>query len=351
MDVMNWTSEHMAFAMKTVKERFAMNSVAGHFAPHSWVDKMARTVPSNRFDYAARTVVDVENLNLYEPFAICNFTLAQMSEFGSMTGEMLTGEMAKQNKIVTTITRAASALARWHDFLFIVGLEPAHEAVPAREGVPAGEGVPAREAVPARKAVPAQKPADLPQGVVPRGVDTGRPVANSAPVSLRQAALQAERDLNDQPPIPIAGYSADPKKTTLNEGLVAAVYAAVLELESRGYYNTYHLVLGEVLWEELHRPTPGSMVLPKDRIEPTLLGGHCHRTTTLANDEALLASLDGLTFECVVAGSLDQYPRFDMLAPVTTPLETLYQYRVVEPFVPRIRENHAIVRLQIKQDA
>jgi len=313
MDVMNWTSEHTAFAMKTVKERFAMNSVAGHFAPNSWVDKMARTVPSNRFDYVARTVVDVETLNLYEPFALCNFTLAQMSEFSSMTGDMLAGEMAQQNKVVTTITRAASALARWHDYLFIVGLEPA------------------------------QKPETLPNGSAPIGVEMGRAAPNSVPVSLRRAAIGAEEDLKQQP-IPVVG----PK---LNEGLVAAVYAAVLELESRGYYNTYHLVLGQTLWEELHRPTQGSMVLPKDRIEPTLLGGHCHRTTTLEKEEALLASLDGSTFECVVAGGPDQNPRFDMLAPVTTDGETLYQYRVVEPFVPRIRENRAIVRLRVQPPA
>jgi len=311
MDMMNWDSEHMTFAMKIVKERFAMNSVAGHFAPHSWVDKMARTVSSNRFDYSSRIVVDDETLNLYEPFALCNFTLAQMNEFGSMTGEMLMGEMARQNKVVTTITRAASALARWHDFLFFVGLEPG------------------------------QKPDALPKGVVPPGVDTGKPITNTVPISLRQAALEAERNLRNKQPIPVIGPN-------LNEGLVTAVYGAVLELESRGYYNTYHLVLGEALWEELHRPTSGSMVLPKDRIEPTLLGGHCHRTTTLASDEALLASLDGPTFECVIAGSLDQHPRFDVLAPVTK-AETLYQYRVVDPFVPRIRENQAIVRLQVKQ--
>jgi hypothetical protein len=308
MDMMNWDAEHMNFAMKIVMERFALNSVAGHFAPHAMVDKMARTTPSNRFDYAGRIVVDDETLNLYEPFALCKFTLAQMNEFGSMTGEMLMGEMAMQNKIVTTITRAASALARWHDFLFFVGLEPG------------------------------QKPNQLPHGVVPPGVDTGRPITNTVPVSLRQAARQAETDLG-RSPVPVTGPA-------LNESLVNAVYRAVLELETRGYYNTYHLVLGESLWEELHRPTPGSLVLPKERIEPTLMGGHCHRTTTLPSDEALLASLDGSTFECVIAGSMDQHPRFDVLAPVTT-TETIYQYRVVEPFVPRIRENHAIVRLQI----
>jgi hypothetical protein len=313
MNLMNWDSGHMDLAMKIVKERFAMNSVAGHFAPQFWVDKMARAVPSNRFDYAKRTVVDDETLNLYEPFARCNFTLAQMNEFGSMTDDMLAGDMAMQNKVVATITRAASALARWHDFLFFVGLDSG------------------------------QKRADLSKDCVPIGVEMGRLIANTVPVSLQQAARQAEKDLDDSPMEVIGRKGID-----LNEGLVAAVYGAVLKLETRGYYNSYHLVLGEELWEELHRPTAGSMVLPKDRIEPTLLGGHCHRTTTLPKGEALLASLDGPTFECVVAGSVDQHPRFDVLAPVTND-ETLYQFRVVDPFVPRIRENQSIVRLQVKQ--
>jgi uncharacterized linocin/CFP29 family protein len=122
----------------------------------------------------------------------------------------------------------------------------------------------------------------------------GRAITNSVPVSLRQAAIQAEKDLNNnqENPVPVKGPE-------LNEGLVAAVYQAVLQLETRGYYTTYHLVLGETLWEILYRPTTGSLVLPRDRIEPTLIGGHIHRTTTLPSDEALIASLDGPTFECV----------------------------------------------------
>jgi hypothetical protein len=107
---MIWDADHMNLAMKIVRERFAMNSIAGHFAPPSMIDKMARTIPSNRFDYANRIAVDNETLNLHEPFARCNFTLAQVNEFSTLTGEMLTGEMAMQNRMITTITRAASAL-------------------------------------------------------------------------------------------------------------------------------------------------------------------------------------------------------------------------------------------------
>ena len=132
----------------------------------------------------------------------------------------------------------------------------------------------------------------------------------------------------------------------LNESLVAAVHTAVLQLETRGYFATYHLVLGDRLWEELSRPTPGSMVLPRDRIVSNLRGGDFHRTTTLPPDEALLASLDGPTFDYVVAGSLGQHPSFEALPTLVTS-ETLYQARVVERFAPRVRENQAIVRLQI----
>jgi len=217
--------------------------------------------------------------------------------------------MAMQNKMVTTITRAASALARWHDFLFFVGLEQGQQAK------------------------------DLPPGVIPPGVDVGKPVTNTVPVSLRQAAIQAEKDLNVGPVLV--------KGPALNEGLVAAVYQAVLQIEARGYYTTYHLVLGEGLWEELYRPTQGSLVLPRDRIEPTLMGGHIHRTTTLPRDEALLTSLDGPTFDCATAGSPDQQPSFEVLPTLVTS-ETLYQARVVEAFVPRIRENQAILRLKIE---
>lgn len=297
---MNWDAEHMNLATKIVMERFAMNSVAGHFAPPSMVDKMASTVPSNRFDFENRVVVDNETINLHEPFARCNFTLAQVAEFAS-----LTGEETMQSKLVTTITRAASALARWHDVLFFVGIDNA----------------------------------DIKQK--PPGVETGRLVTTGSPVSLREAAIQAEGAAPN--PVLVSG-------TAVNEGLVAAVYKAVLELETRGYFNTYHLVLGEKLWEELYRPSQGSLVLPRDRIEPTLLGGHIHRSTTLPSDEALIASLDGPTFDCVIVGSMTQHPSFEAL-PTLVKNETLYQARVVERFAPRVRENQAIVRLQIEPRA
>ena len=186
---------------------------------------------------------------------------------------------------------------------------------------------------------PAHAPKQLPPGVEPGSLPKA-----GVPQGLRQAAIDAERELNngDENPVKVGSGGGQ-----LNEDLVAAVYKAVLQLEAQGYFTTYHLILGERLWEALYQPTAGSLVLPRDLIEPTLLGGHIHRTTTLPPNEALIASLDGPTFDCVIAAdSLDQYPSFELLPTVVTN-QTVYQARVVERFAPRVRENRAIVRLQI----
>ena len=143
-----------------------------------------------------------------------------------------------------------------------------------------------------------------------------------------------------------------PVTAPLNESLVAAAFAGVLRLESRGYYSMYHMVLGQTLWEELHRPDAGSVsVLPMDRIKDTLMGGSFFRTTTLPPDEALIASMDGPTIENVVAGTEGSYPTFLLLPTQVEDKqgETIYRARVRDCFAPRVRESHAIVRLKIEQ--
>jgi hypothetical protein len=289
-----WSNEKMQLAQKIVAERFKTNSVARHLAPHSMIDEGETTVKRNRYDFAEAIVIDREVLSLYEPFSFCRFSKAQVDEFAKAIWK---DEDVRLTRVATTLTRAASNLARWHDVLFFRGLR-----------------------------------ADL----KPHSVQMP-PLGGETPQSLREAAIQAD----DKGPIQVGGGGGTP-----NEALVTAVYNAVLRLEDRGYYNTYHLVLGETLWQELHRPTRGSMVLPRDRIEPTLSGGTFYRTTTLPKDEALLVSLDGLTFDCVVAGDPAQHPRFEWLR-VTgkDDEEQFYLFRVRERFTPRIRENKAITRL------
>jgi uncharacterized linocin/CFP29 family protein len=293
---LTWSDERMAMAQKIVTERFAMDSVAGHLAPHWTVDEMETTVRRNRFDFNEATVNDRENFALFEPFSFCRLSKAQVDEFGTMQGAR-----AIQTRAVTTLTNAARRLARTHDLLVIRGLT---------------EGLPLR----------------------PPLVEI--PVPENPPQSLREAALEAEQQ---------EGSGPVPVNAPLNEGLVAAVYAAVLQLETRGYFTTYHLVLGEILWRALHQPTSGSMVLARDRIEPTLMGGSFYRTTTLPDDEALLISLDGPTFDCVIAGDPAQYPRFEFLrVQPNSNQEEFYVFRGRERFAPRVRENRAFLRLRVE---
>ena len=135
----------------------------------------------------------------------------------------------------------------------------------------------------------------------------------------------------------------------LNEKLVAAYFEAVLRLEGDGYYSVYHLVLGERLWRALHEPTPGSLVLPREQIESTLMGGDFHRTTALPENEALLLSLDGPTLDCVVARKdSEKYPLFEFLRVQEENDEEIYLFRISERFAPRVRENRAIVRLEVQ---
>ena len=299
---LTWDKEEMSKAQKIIVERFAMNSVAGHLSLHSKVDEIDTTVRRSRFDFNDAIVIDREVLSLYEPFALCNLSKAQVDEFSTMHGEE-----PGQTQAIATLTRAASRLARWHDVLFFRGLV---------EGNVEGNAL---------------KPPLVHMPAVPE----------NPPQSLREAAREAEEQEGSTPVL---------VSVPLNEGLVAAVYEAVLRLETRGYFAAYHLVLGETLWRELHRPTGGSLVLSRDRIEPTLMGGRFYRTTTLPNDEALLVSLDGPTFDCVIAGDPTQHPRFEFLRVVEQANhEELFLFRIRERFAPRVRENRAIVRLKIHQ--
>jgi uncharacterized linocin/CFP29 family protein len=204
---------------------------------------------------------------------------------------------------MTTLHRGASALARWHDQLVFSG-----DVTPRPPGIAMPE----------------------PTGAVP--------------ISLREAAIQAEEE-EGSAPIPVDAGSA-------NESLVAAFFSAVLRLEERGYYREYDFVLGQRLWTELNNPNPGALVLPKDRIESTLLGGACYRTTTLPDDEALLISRDGhMTIDCVVAGEAAMQPNLEFLrAEAQDRGGEIYLFRIRERFALRVRENRAVVRLALTNE-
>ncbi|HNP50797.1 MAG TPA: encapsulin [Nitrosomonas nitrosa] len=289
MEELHWTDEQKQMAQTAVMERFAFNSVAKQFVPEVTVDWTETTVRWNRYDFKRRMVIDRETLELYEPYASVNLSRAQ-------------GDEASLQRALTTLHRAASALARWHDVLVFSGFDESINPKPP--------GI------------------EMPISSVP------------APVSLREAALQAEKE---------EGSGAIPvDERFANESLVSAAYTAVLKLEERGYYRDYHLALGQTLWTELNNPNEGALVLPRDRIESTLVGGGFYRTTTIPSGEALLISLDGPTLDCVSAGEPSKQPYLEFLRTQADDRnEEIYLMRCRERFAPRVRENRAIVRLKL----
>lgn len=295
MDLM-WTKEQMDMAQQLVVARFLENCVAGRLmTTPALVTETETTVKTNRFDFKNATVRDRDVFGLYEPFSYCKLTKAQVDEFATMQGDMET--LKNKAKAVTTLTRAASRLARWHDLLFFSGLENAKKER--------------------------------------TNLMVEMPKPDYLPTSLYGAAQDAEKELGESP-ISV--------RQPLNEGIVSAVYGAILALESRGYYADYHLILGNTLWTELHNPPHDSTVLPRTQVEKVI--ADFYRTTTLPTNEALLVSKDGPTFDFVLAGDPTKQPRFEFLrVEQGDDCEEIYLFRVRERFAPRVRENRAIVRL------
>ena len=161
-----------------------------------------------------------------------------MDEFGATQGEDVS-----QTKVVTTLTRAASNLARWHDILFFSG----QGAMPPPVQMPPVANPPSAEFSSGRRAGGGGRyPVD------PRGCAFKRGVGSC---SLRGGIAAREPGLFQRISSPSAGRSTSAGASSANQRC--------------------------------------SMVLPRDRIEPTLMEGGSIATTTLPPNEALLASLDG----------------------------------------------------------
>jgi hypothetical protein len=152
MEELEWSADQKAAAQAAVVERFQRNSVGDRFIPALDVEWSETVVPWNRFDFQERRTVDQETLSLHEPYAIVELTRAQADE-PSLT------------RALSTIHRAASALARWHDVLLFTGFEDGKK-------------------------------------LKPRGVEMPQPKKIGAPVSLREAAMQAEKEEGSSP-IPV----------------------------------------------------------------------------------------------------------------------------------------------------
>jgi uncharacterized linocin/CFP29 family protein len=118
------------------------------------------------------------------------------------------------------------------------------------------------------------------------------------------------------------------------DNLVRGVSQSIGQLEGRGYFGPFAVVLGERFFEIAQTPAPG-LVLPQDRIIPFLGGGSLLRCSALPARSGVVVALGGAPVELVVA--TDMTLQFLQLT-----IAPMYFFRVFERIVLRVKEPGAI---------
>src|SRR5271166_188365 len=121
---------------------------------------------------------------------------------------------------------------------------------------------------------------------------------------------------------------------TRGAALVQAVSAKIGELERRGHFGPFAVVLGQDLFLDAQSPA-NSLVLPSDRILPFLGGGPLLRSSTLPEDQGIVVALGAAPIELVIANDVSV-----KFLQVTT--DPRYVFRVFEKMALRIKEDHAV---------
>jgi uncharacterized linocin/CFP29 family protein len=116
--------------------------------------------------------------------------------------------------------------------------------------------------------------------------------------------------------------------------LVRGVSQSIGQLEGRGYFGPFAVVLGERFFEIAQTPAAG-LVLPQDRIIPFLGGGSLLRCSALPRRSGVVVALGGAPIELVVATDMT----LQFLQLTTDPV---FYFRVFEKIVLRVKEPGAI---------
>jgi uncharacterized linocin/CFP29 family protein len=119
--------------------------------------------------------------------------------------------------------------------------------------------------------------------------------------------------------------------------LVRAVSEAIGELEEKGYFGPFAVVLGQQFFLDVQTPTIG-LVLPQDRIIPFLGGGPLFRSTTLKPEQGIVVALGGSPVELVISKDVS-------LQFLTVTDHPHYHFRVYEKMALRIKASQAMRRL------
>jgi hypothetical protein len=137
--------------------------------------------------------------------------------------------------------------------------------------------------------------------------------------------------------------------------LISGTVEAITRLEQNGYVGPYACVYGRSPYNDAHKPAPGSISYPRDRLEP-LIGrellhssaidvlphpftGYDRSTDSGWQKRAVLLSLAGEAVDLAIAAHAT--PEFRLVD-----ARGRYVFAVFERFALRIKDPDAIVPLQ-----
>jgi uncharacterized linocin/CFP29 family protein len=280
----DWTNEQWSQVKQVVLDEATKVSVAGSFLPCCGpLERSATVVRAEKLtDDLQIRVDDVDTIKL------CTLTILVQLKYQQLAEESLTGAFSAFRRAANLLARAEGAIVFNGLRINSAGTELTALHVPPQCTITGGQEL---------------------QGLVRAGL-----------------------------PVPQeAGQPAPPEflvRESYGENLVPAVANAIAALEETGHYGPFACVLGHDAFVAAHTPSSGSLVLPRDRMEP-LLGTSLLRSSVLNPKQITIVGLAGDPIDLVVAT-----PPTVQFLNVTD--EAKYLFRVYEKFVLRIKEEGAV---------
>ena len=298
MNLLKWTEEQKNMIRDLIAEEIEKARLSHKFIPELKLAEDARSVSADELDSATYQVDDITTIPLVEIEVPINLTRLQAEDVDLSAALLL-------------IRRAANHLARAHDAVVFAG-QPGTDLPPLTAptnvnaiGGRTNDGVSA----------------------ITTSVDIGPLVTSSTSTTGKGSTTSSTATSGG-----FASYG---------EALVAGVANALVTLEGKGYIGSYVLVLGQRLFTDANTPSPGSLVLPTDRLKALLGEGPVHRSSVLDQDEGLLLSLGGEPMDRAVAVA----PIFESLR---IGAKDMRECRVFERFALRLKEKDSVIKLKRK---
>ena len=302
MSQLNWTEAQWNRVNSAITEEFTKASVAGAFLPcYGPLEGSAETVKEEIIDVDFVTgfisVSDSRNLTLW------NLTVNVELSHQQVVDESLSSSML-------AFRRASNSLAKAEDYIVLSGY--------SRSTRVASPGSPR----PFLTNLPNVAPTNL-NLLVLSGSDHAIGLAEEGTIYSGTNAMPGNRR-----GLPLVTGSTAPLR---GSNLVQAIAQAIAMLEAASHPGPFACVLGNQTFVDAHSPTPGSLVLPVDRILP-LIGGPLLRSSSMEPDVGIVVSLAGDAIDIVVATP----PKAQFLQISGA---GKYLFRVYERFVLRIKDS------------